>query len=151
MNDDAPAPGPSPEAPTEPDPIADDAVVAEAPLEPEAHAPTLAEGSPEALFEALWGKVLASWDDDKPHASILEYALRSERLPELAGRYRAETTVPGHEARAQKRLDAIVVAATQLLFAQRAPKREKAPWQLTVGVGLVCVLVLVWLAFKVIH
>ena len=108
-------------------------------------------GSAEALFEALWAKVLASWDDDKPHAAILEYALRTERLPDLAGRYRAQKDVEGREARAQKRLDAIVTAATQLLFAQRAPRRDKAPWQLTVGVGLVCVVVLVWLAFKVLR
>ena len=119
--------------------------------DPEPPAPPLADASADALFEALWTRVLASWDDDKPHTAILEHALRSELLPELAGRYRAQKEVPGHEERAKKRLDAIVLAATQLLFAQRSPKREKAPWQLTAIVALACVALLVWLAFKVLR
>ncbi|HRH00973.1 MAG TPA: hypothetical protein PLR99_32240 [Polyangiaceae bacterium] len=160
MNDEARDPSDDTNAPTEAPGEAEDAGepgTADATSEPRVaaapavSAPAADAGSAEALFEALWAKVLASWDDDKPHAAILEYALRTERLPDLAGRYRAQKDVEGHEARAQKRLDAIVAAATQLLFAQRAPKPEKAPWQLTVGVGLVCVVVLVWLAFKVLR
>lgn len=103
----------------------------------------------DALFEALWKRVLESWDEDKPHAAILDHAVRSEMLPELAGRYRAHKEVPGHEERAKKKLDALIVAATQMLMATKTEKPEKAPWQLTVGVALVCVIVLVWLAFKV--
>jgi len=160
VNDEARDPSDDTNAPTEAPGEAEDAGepgTADATSEPRVaaapavSAPAADAGSAEALFEALWAKVLASWDDDKPHAAILEYALRTERLPDLAGRYRAQKDVEGHEARAQKRLDAIVAAATQLLFAQRAPKPEKAPWQLTVGVGLVCVVVLVWLAFKVLR
>jgi hypothetical protein len=103
----------------------------------------------DALFEALWKRVLDSWDEDKPHAAILDHAVRSEMLPELAGRYRAHKEVPGHEERAKKKLDALIVAATQMLMATKTEKAEKAPWQLTVGVALVCIVVLVWLAFKV--
>ncbi len=110
-----------------------------------------AAASKDALFEALWARVLASWDEDKAHTVILEHALRSELLPELAGRYRAEKDVPGHEERAKKRLDAIVVAATQMLFAQRSPKADKPPWQLTAFVAVACVALLIWLALKVLR
>jgi len=104
---------------------------------------------PDVLFEALWKRVLEAWDDDKPHVAILEHAMRSEMLPELAGRYRAEKDVPGHEVRAKKKLDAIVIAATQMLMATKTEKAPKAPWQLTASVAVVCVLVLVYVAFKV--
>ena len=127
------------------------AEVAEAkdPAPPEAATSTSEAMSSDALFEALWKRVLESWEDDKPHAAILDHAVRGEMLPELAGRYRAHKEVPGHEERAKKKLDALIVAATQMLMATKTEKPEKAPWQLTVGVALVCVIVLVWLAFKV--
>jgi hypothetical protein len=117
---------------------------------PEKGAPSLpAEEPQDALFEALWKRVLESWDDDKPHVAILEHAVRNERMPELAGRYRAQKEVPGREERAKKKLDGIIVAATQMLMATKTDRSEKAPWQLTAAVGVICVLVLVWVAFKV--
>ena len=158
-DEDRDAPGDLAEAPTDETATEGAPAVAtakEPTIEPEpagtrAGAGAVMDGSADALFEALWARVLTSWDEDKLHAAILEHALRSEMLPELAGRYRAEQDVPGHEARAKKRLDAIVVAATQMLFAQRTPKAEKPPWQLTASVALACVVVLVWLAFKVLR
>lgn len=117
---------------------------------PEKGAPGLpAEEPQDALFEALWKRVLESWDDDKPHVAILEHAVRNERMPELAGRYRAQKEVPGREERAKKKLDGIIVAATQMLMATKTERPEKAPWQITAAVGVVCVVVLVWVAFKV--
>lgn len=117
---------------------------------PEKVAPSLpAEEPQDALFEALWKRVLESWDDDKPHVAILEHAVRNERMPELAGRYRAQKEVPGREERAKKKLDGIIVAATQMLMATKTDRDEKAPWQLTAAVGVICVLVLVWVARKV--
>lgn len=107
------------------------------------------EPGPDALFEALWKRVLESWDEDKPHVAILEHAMRSEMLPELAGRYRAEKDVPGHEERAKKKLDGIVIAATHMLMATKTEKPQKTPWQLTVSVAIVCVVVLVYVAAKV--
>lgn len=129
------------------------AVEAKDPAPPPEGGPDVPERSDEltsdALFEALWTRVLDSWDDDKPHVAILEHALRTEMLPELAGRYRKQKDVQGHEERAKKKLDAIVIAATQMLMAMKTEKPEKAPWQLTAGVAVVCVLVLVWVAFKI--
>ncbi len=107
------------------------------------------EPAPDALFEALWKRVLEAWDDDRPHVAILEHAIRCQLLPELAGRYRAQKDVAGHEERAKKKLDGIVLAATHMLLATKTEPRDKVPWQLTVGVGIVCAAVLFWLAFKI--
>jgi hypothetical protein len=70
-------------------------------------------------------------------------------MPELAGRSRAQKEVPGREERAKKKLDGIIVAATQMLMATKTDRAEKAPWQLTAVVGVICVIVLVWVARKV--
>ena len=42
----------------------------------------------DAILDALWSRVLEAWDDDKPHHALLEYAIREQRLPDVAGRYR---------------------------------------------------------------
>ncbi len=49
-----------------------------------------------------------------PHQAALTYALQTERLPDIAGRYRALLDDPEEGARAKKKIDGIVVAATQL-------------------------------------
>ena len=98
------------------------------------------------ILEALWKRVVDAWDDDKAHAALLEHALRAERLPDVAGRYRVLKDDPEKGARAQKRLDAIVVAATQMLFAMKTPARTKVPWQVTLAALVVSVLLLFWLA-----
>lgn len=104
----------------------------------------------DAVFRALWERVLASWDDDKPHQAILEHALRTQRLPVLAGRYRSLKDDPEKQARAQKKMDGIVAAATQMLFATKSPVRTKVPWTWTASVAVVCLLVLAWLTYKVV-
>jgi len=43
----------------------------------------------DAVLEALWKRVLDAWDDEKTHAALIEHAMRAQRLPETAGRYRA--------------------------------------------------------------
>lgn len=114
-------------------------------------APSTDDATPDALFEALWRRVDEAWDDDKPHVAILEHAIRSELLPELAGRYRSQKEVAGREERAKKKLDGIVIAATHMLMATKSEPPKKAPWQLTASVAVVCVVVLVWLAFKIVR
>ena len=52
----------------------------------EAGAPPALDGDG-AILDALWARVLEAWDDDKPHHALLEYALRAQKLPEVAGRY----------------------------------------------------------------
>lgn len=116
------------------------------PTAPEVPGEATHEGDPlgdaDVLFEALWKRTLEAWDDDKPHAAILEHALRTEQLPALAGRYRSLKDDPEKGARAQKKIDGIVVAATQMLMATKTPPRTKMPWQWTAAAaavfGLVC-------------
>lgn len=99
-------------------------------------------GDRDAVFEALWRRTLEAWDDDKPHTAILEHALKSEKLPDLAGRYRTLKDDPEKGVRAQKKIDGIIIAATQMLMATKTPPRTKIPWQWSAAAvtifGLVC-------------
>lgn len=104
-------------------------------------------GDRDAIFEALWRRTLEAWDDDKPHAAILEHALASEKLPDLAGRYRALKDDPEKGARAQKKIDGIVVAATQMLMATKTPPRTKTPWQWSAAAALAFAIVIVYLFY----
>ena len=105
--------------------------------------------SPDALMDALWKRALDAWDDDKPHQALLTYALQTERLPDVAGRYRSLLEDPEKGPRAKKRIDAIVLAATQLLMATKTPPREKVPWQWTASAAAFFVLVVSFLAYKI--
>jgi hypothetical protein len=96
-------------------------------------APDIPVHPAEAGFETLWQRVLDQWDDDKQHAALLEFALRTEQLPEAAGRYRALKDDPAKGERAQKRLDAIVVAATQLMMSMKTPPQTKVPLPITLS------------------
>ncbi len=104
--------------------------------------------APDVLFAALWTRVLASWDEDKPHQAALSYAIEHEMLPEIAGRYRKLFDDPDKGARAKKKVDGIVVAATQLMLATKTPPREKVPWTWTASVAAVMILVISFLAYK---
>lgn len=105
-------------------------------------------GDNDAIFEALWARVVEAWDDDRPHAAIVEHALRTGKLPDLAGRYRALKDHPEKGPRAAKKIDAIVVAATQMLMATRTPTRTKTPWQWTVAAVLAFALVCAFLGYQ---
>ncbi len=104
--------------------------------------------APDVVFAALWTKVLASWDDDKPHQAALSYAIEHEMLPEIAGRYRKLFDDPDKGARAKKKVDGIVVAATQLMLATKTPPREKVPWQWTASAAVFMVVVISFLVYK---
>lgn len=99
------------------------------------------------VLEALWDRVLAAWEDDKPHAALLEHALRAQALPELAGRYRALALDPQRGAAAKKKLDLIVLTATQSLMAMKTPKPARVPLAITLSAFGVCFLLLGWLAW----
>lgn len=111
--------------------------------------PPIASGDPNVLFDALWKRVIEQWDDDKPHQAILKFAIDTQRLPDLAGRYRKLKDDPTKAARAQKKIDGIVVAATQMLMSMKTPPRPKMPWQWTASFALFCLFVIAWLAYKV--
>ena len=104
--------------------------------------------APDVVFAALWTRVLASWDEDKPHQAALSYAIEHEMLPEIAGRYRKLFDDPEKGARAKKKVDGIVVAATQLMLATKTPPREKVPWTWTASAAVFMVLVISFLAYK---
>ncbi len=104
--------------------------------------------SPDAMFEALWARVLEAWDDDKPHQAILGHAIDKQQLPELAGRYRALKDDPEKGARAQKKIDGIVIAATQIMMSMKTPPRTKTPWQWTASAAIIMALVCAWLFWK---
>jgi hypothetical protein len=104
--------------------------------------------APDALFEALWTRVMEAWDDDKPHQAILAHAIDKQMLPELAGRYRALKDDAEKGARAQKKIDGIVLAATQIMMAMKTPPRTKTPWQWTASAALFFALVCAWLFYK---
>jgi hypothetical protein len=99
------------------------------------------------VLEALWQRALEAWEDDEVHVAVLEYALGAQALPEVAGRYRALVGDGERGARAQKRLDALVAAATATLFATKTPKVEKVPLPITLSAFGVCALLLGWLAW----
>lgn len=101
------------------------------------------------VLEALWARVLEAWDEEKPHAAALDHAIRVQALPELAGRYRALADDPARGAFAKKRLDAIVLAATQMLMAMKTPKVGKTPVPITLSAVGVSALLLAWLAWEV--
>lgn len=125
---------------------APDASAADAPVDAESDLASI--GDKDAVFEALWKRVLEAWDDDKPHAALLEHALKSEQLPELAGRYRALERDPEKAARAKKKIDGIVIAATQMLMATKTPPRTKTPWQWSAAAALMFAIVCAWLVYQ---
>jgi hypothetical protein len=110
-------------------------------------APKTDDDDTDAIFETLWDRIDAAWDDEKTHAALLEYALRTEMLPQLAGRYRkVKDASPERAERAQKKIDGIIVALTHVMMSQKSPLPQKVPWQLTLSVGLACMLALLYLA-----
>ncbi len=110
-----------------------------------------AEPTGDAMFDVLWKRVIEAWDDDKPHAALLQHALDKEKLPDLAGRYRKLMDDPVKGPRAKKKIDGIVIAATSMLMAMKTPARTKTPWQWTASVGVVCLIVIAWLALKILR
>jgi hypothetical protein len=104
--------------------------------------------APDAIFNALWRRVIEAWDDDKPHQAALGYAIEHEMLPEIAGRYRALLDDPEKAPRAKKKIDGIVIAATQMLMSTKTPPREKVPWQWTASAAAFFVIVVAFLAYK---
>jgi hypothetical protein len=101
----------------------------------------------DAALEALWQRVTDSWSDDKTHGALLEYALRTEHLPEIAGRYRALKDDPEKGERARQRLNAIVVAATQLMTSMKTPARTKVPLPITLSAFGIFLFALGFLAY----
>jgi hypothetical protein len=101
------------------------------------------------VLEALWRRVLEAWDDDKAHGALIDHGLRTEALPELASRYRALVADACKGPVAKAKLDAIVSAATQMLWAMKTPAPGKVPLPITLSAFGICAFLLTWLAWAV--
>ncbi|MGO9837296.1 MAG: hypothetical protein ACLP1X_24140 [Polyangiaceae bacterium] len=106
-----------------------------------------ADDEKDPVLEALWVRVLEAWDDERTHAAAIDHGARNELLPELASRYRALVGDAQKGAVAQKKLDAIVVAATTLLFSQKTPAAGKVPLPITLSAFGICAVLLLWLTW----
>lgn len=111
-------------------------------------APDLEQDDP---LELLWSRALEAWDEDKRHVALLELALKTERLPDLAGKYRSLEKDEEKGPRAKKRLDAIVLAATQMLMAMKTPPPPKSNKVLTILTAVICAVLVSYLAWMVLH
>lgn len=112
-----------------------------------------AGAQPDPIMGALWTRALEAWDDDKVHLALLDHAMRTRNLPDLAGRYR-EVKDSGDEAKlpqAKKRLDAIVVAATHMLLAMKSPPRQGVPRSITMSVVGICFVLVGLVAYAILH
>jgi hypothetical protein len=109
--------------------------------------PEREEERSDPVLEALWKRVVEAWDDDKTHAALLDHALRAQRLPEIAGRYRVLVEDPDKGALAKKKLDAIVAAATQMLWSMKTPKPGSVPLPITLTAFAISALLLAWVAW----
>ena len=100
-------------------------------------------------FEVLWAKVEAEWNDEKLHGALLEYAISRKLLPEAAGRYRVMRGDESKRSVAEKRLTAIVMAATFMLEQTRTVAPERTNRKLSYFGFAVSLLLLSWLAFVI--
>jgi hypothetical protein len=98
-------------------------------------------------LDALWQRVLKAWDDDKVHEAVMQYGLRTQSLPELAGRYRQLLDDPGKGARARARIDALVALVTAELAAMKTPRAGRVPVAITLSAFGACALLLGWLGW----
>jgi hypothetical protein len=139
----------APPAPTPDEPAS--AAPEAAPPEETAAAAPLPQETGDPLFDALWVKVLAAWDDDKVHGAILEYSVGAERLPDLAGHYRALSEDPVKGVRAKKRLDAIVIAATQMMMSMKSTAPTTVPLSITLTVAGLFACAVAFVAYAMMH
>lgn len=106
--------------------------------------PATASGDP--VLDVLWQNVLSNWDDPKRHALCLDHALREESLAALAKLYRSQLDDASRREVVDKRLSAIVAAATNAMVAKRMPRRTRTPWWLTLSALVTTALILFYLA-----
>jgi hypothetical protein len=108
----------------------------------------LPEADPkDPTLEALWSRALDAWDEESVHAKLLDHAMRTDALPEIAGRYRRLLDDAAKGPLAKRRLDAIVSAATTLLFSMKTPAPGKVPLPITLSAVGVCLFLLAWLVW----
>jgi hypothetical protein len=117
--------------------------VADSPYRP---SPTQFVSTGDPVFEAYWTRVDVEWDDADAHVKMLEYAIASSALPELAARYAKYKENITRAEFAAKRVTAITLAAVSMLEATRSPKYQRPPWPIVASAAFifVCALIFVW-------
>ena len=105
------------------------------------------------MVEALWHKVVASWDDDGVHQAFLTACQEASKLGDAAVRYRGMLGDPERRATAERKLNAIAALAMLSLESTReepeAPRWARRVLWLVVGLLLLLLgygLHMVWLA-----
>ena len=136
---------------------------AEAPAD-EATSPSTGDGAGtgdaadtgDTAFDALWSRVVSAWPDDKPHHALIEYAVRAHKLPEAAGLYKTLSDAEGpfkddatKRELAQKRLNGVVMAATQLLLSTKTSAPTKTPLMWNITAVVMCGVILSYLTYRI--
>jgi hypothetical protein len=106
------------------------------------------DATSDPLLDALWNGVLDAWDDERAHAALLDHALRVHGLPEVAGRYRALVDDEVKGPLAKKKIEAIVVSATSMLWSTKMPVPATVPLSITLTAVGVMFFLLSWLAWS---
>lgn len=88
--------------------------------------------------ESLWKCVVERWDEEATHATFLEYCRRTDALSDAATRYRGMSGDRDRGPEAQRRLQGVVVLATQAMMTQRSSPPQKAQSWLFVLVAVLC-------------
>ncbi len=88
--------------------------------------------------ELLWKRVTDQWDDPAAHGSFLEYCQRAGALSDAAARYRGMAGDRERGPEAQRRLQAVVLLATQAMMADRMPPQQGPPGWLSVVTFALC-------------
>jgi len=109
--------------------------------------PEVDDAARDPVLDALWNHVVDAWDDERAHAALLEHALRIQGLPDLARRYRALVDDERRGPLAKKMMDAIVLAATNMLWSTKMPVKGNVPLSITLSAVGVAVFLLSWLAW----
>ena len=105
-------------------------------------------------IQQAWSRVESAWDDDENHRRFLSLCVAFDRLPEAGQRYRAvRENDPTRKDEAQRRIDELIVIATQKLretgtdkFQPRDTKRRLGIY--TFVVMSLLVIIAIWLMLR---
>ncbi len=97
------------------------------------------------ILEALWKKVLDSWDDDGAHGAFMSHCQETQQLPEAAARYKGMTGDHDRGASAEKRLGGVALLAMASLQHEPRTDPHKVPRWIAIIVSIFFVLATAYL------
>jgi hypothetical protein len=104
------------------------------------------------LLAALWKKVSDDWDNEAAHGAFLEHCIRTQNLPYAAGLYRAIKEENSERSeKAKKKIDAIVIAAMQMMNQAKTPADPRNNRWLSFVAFLISLGLLVYLFKAIVH